>query len=189
MFTIDEDRNIQWTDGEPDSDVAAFSTLNQLQAIADARGWSKSDVTAIWNTFAGVAPFQDCRDLKQFRNRPYGLQAIWKAIQRLREPEAAPDAATQQPEAEKPAPVKRAKAPKAEKKPRKAKPVEEFSGALKAVLDLISRKTGASIAEIMERLGWTATHTVRGRISILGRKGVTIESSKDEKRGRVYRAA
>jgi hypothetical protein len=53
---------------------------------------------------------------------------------------------------------------------------------------MISRKKGASIEEMMRAFGWSATHTVRGRISILGSKfGYAIESAKDEKRGRVYR--
>ena len=56
-----------------------------------------------------------------------------------------------------------------------------------AVLALISRKAGASLEEIMMATGWQK-HTVRGFISILGKKGTKIESSKAESCARTYRA-
>ena len=46
-----------------------------------------------------------------------------------------------------------------------------------AVLALISRKNGATLAEIMEATA-RQKHTVRGFISILGKAGTKIESSK-----------
>ena len=57
-----------------------------------------------------------------------------------------------------------------------------------AVLALISRKSGATLAEIMEATGWQK-HTVRGFISILGKAGTKIESSKTEAGARTYKAA
>jgi hypothetical protein len=57
-----------------------------------------------------------------------------------------------------------------------------------AVLALIGRKNGATLAEIMEATGWQK-HTVRGFISILGKAGTKIESSKDEAGLRTYKAA
>ena len=57
-------------------------------------------------------------------------------------------------------------------------------------MELLRRKGGATLAEIMEASGWQA-HSVRGFVSgTLGKKmGLTLESSKGENGGRVYRIA
>lgn len=85
MFCIDENNSIRYglgivlTDGE-----TLFDSLTKLHDIAEYRKWSKQTVTDIWNGFAGTAgPFTDLKPCKCFRNRPYGLQRIWEAIQRL----------------------------------------------------------------------------------------------------------
>jgi len=56
------------------------------------------------------------------------------------------------------------------------------------MIGLLSRPEGASVAEIAERTAWMA-HSVRGLMSGTLRKklGLTISSSKDEARGRVYK--
>jgi hypothetical protein len=58
------------------------------------------------------------------------------------------------------------------------------------LLELLSRKTGASIGEIVAATGWQP-HSVRGAISGTVRKklGFTITSKKVEPRGRVYRVS
>jgi hypothetical protein len=55
-------------------------------------------------------------------------------------------------------------------------------------IGLLSRPEGATVAEIAEQSGWMA-HSVRGFLSGTVRKklGLTISSTKDEARGRVYR--
>jgi len=66
------------------------SSLKELAEVSQNRNHSKSDITDIWNGFAGEAgAFEDLKTQKAFKNRMYGLQAIWKAIQRL-DPSAAP---------------------------------------------------------------------------------------------------
>jgi hypothetical protein len=98
------------------------------------------------------------------------------------------------PKAAKPAKEPRKTAAKAEKKPA-TKPREPRTqdgtprpgSHLETLVRMISRKTGATVAEVMDETGWTATHTVRGRISILGSKGMKIERFKNETRGTVYR--
>jgi hypothetical protein len=57
------------------------------------------------------------------------------------------------------------------------------------VLDLLRRKDGATLEEIMKETGWLA-HSVRGFISgsLTRKMGLSIESSKTE-RGRMYRLA
>jgi len=59
---------------------------------------------------------------------------------------------------------------------------------LALLLDLLQRKGGATIAEVMKATGWQA-HSVRGAISGALKKklGLAIASDKVEERGRVYR--
>ncbi len=56
------------------------------------------------------------------------------------------------------------------------------------MIDLLQRKDGATVAEIMEATGWQA-NTVRGAMttSLKHRLGMTVTSEKSE-RGRVYHA-
>jgi hypothetical protein len=56
------------------------------------------------------------------------------------------------------------------------------------VIGLLSRAEGATIAEIAERSGWMG-HSIRGLMSGTLRKklGLTISSTKDDTRGRVYK--
>ena len=57
------------------------------------------------------------------------------------------------------------------------------------VLAMIARPKGATLDEIMKATGWQR-HTVRGFISIQGRKpGIDIDSAKNEAGDRVYRNA
>jgi hypothetical protein len=56
------------------------------------------------------------------------------------------------------------------------------------VIEMLRRKEGATIAEIVEATGW-ASHTIRGFFAGALKKklGLTISSGKDEARGRVYK--
>ncbi len=56
------------------------------------------------------------------------------------------------------------------------------------LIDLLKRKTGAAIDEIVEATGWQP-HSVRGAISGALKKklGLTVTSDNVEGRGRVYR--
>ncbi len=58
------------------------------------------------------------------------------------------------------------------------------------LIDLLKRKTGATIDEIVEATGWQA-HSVRGAISGALKKklGLAVSSEKADGRGRVYRIA
>ena len=57
-----------------------------------------------------------------------------------------------------------------------------------ALLALLERKTGATIAELAEATGWQP-HTVRGAIAgvLKKRLGLNVTSEKIEGRGRVYK--
>jgi hypothetical protein len=70
-------------------------------------------------------------------------------------------------------PVKDANAPRAERKGAK-------------ILELISRPKGVTLAEIMKATDWQA-HSVRGFLSTAGKKrGINIESVKNDAGDRVY---
>lgn len=58
------------------------------------------------------------------------------------------------------------------------------------LIDLLKRKTGATIDEAVEATGWQA-HSVRGAISGTLKKklGLNVTSEETEGRGRVYRIA
>ncbi len=84
---------------------------------------------------------------------------------------------------------------RAERKPSGSKPKSRTSpaavrpGTKQALLiDLLKRKKGATIEEIVEAIGWQA-HSVRGAISGALKKklGLMVTSGPVEKRGRVYR--
>ena len=224
-FVIDRDNVISTQEPGVPLQVGEtpFSSLKELAEVSQNRNHSKSDITDIWNGFAGEAgAFEDLKTQKAFKNRMYGLQAIWKAIQRL-DPSAAPyqdTPAVERAERELKWPhgrmlenttkepankTRKPKVPKTPKEPRKTAAKAEKKPAtkpreprtqdgtprpgshLETLVRMISRKTGATVAEVMDETGWTATHTVRGRISILGSKGMKIERFKNETRGTVYR--
>lgn len=89
-------------------------------------------------------------------------------------------------------PAKKAKASKKAKaaaKQERAKPGAERSNKKAEVIALMKRAKGATLADIMELTAWQK-HTVRGFVSILGKKGEhTIESSNNDKGERTYRIA
>jgi Protein of unknown function (DUF3489) len=53
---------------------------------------------------------------------------------------------------------------------------------------MMKRAKGATLAQIREATGWQA-HTVRGFVSILGKGGEKIESSRSAAGERTYRIA
>lgn len=73
-----------------------------------------------------------------------------------------------------------------------AKPAAKATTAAAAskkalILEMLQRKGGATLNEIMQRTGCLA-HSVRGAISTLGKKlGLRVESSKNESSERSYR--
>ena len=85
--------------------------------------------------------------------------------------------------------AKRKPAKKATRAKKAGKPEAARANKKAAVIALMKRAKGATLTEIMKATDWQA-HSVRGFISILGRKGgEKIESSKNEAGERVYRIA
>jgi hypothetical protein len=54
------------------------------------------------------------------------------------------------------------------------------------ILKLTSRPDGATLAAIMAATGWQA-HSVRGFMSTAKKRGVKVDSARNEKSKRVYR--
>jgi hypothetical protein len=209
IFTIDNDNDIRAHETEAQAEEAAKAAAGTIlvrsekELVKGAAEWPASRLVELWNSFAGVAPFTDCKPVKKFENRDKAVARIWTTIQRLGnaiEPEPVKDA--KPPEEVKPAsetkktgkskagkaakPAPKAKAAKG-KKAAAGKPRE---GTHKAeVIALMQRKGGATLDEIMKTTGWQK-HTVRGFISILGSKGgMKISSTRRESDdARVYEA-
>jgi hypothetical protein len=109
-------------------------------------------------------------------------------------PEAATARSTRQPQdrrrsSAKPKPTTKAKSQSKPKSRAMALPTAARPGTKQALLlDLLQRKQGATIAEATKATGWQA-HSVRGAISGTLKKklGFTVDSTKVDNRGRVYR--
>ncbi len=180
LFAIDADNNITAfpAAGQIPEGQEHFASEKELAKLA--ANWPADRLVQVWNSFAGVAPFDDLKPVKKFTDRKTAVARLWKAIQRL-------DAA--------PAPQAAGVAPKA-RGPRKAAKAEDGApaareGSKKAiVLELLRRPEVATLQEIMSVTGWMA-HSVRGFISgALGKKmGLTVESLKTPDGARAYRIA
>lgn len=182
-FTIDAENNITLNSDTSIStnSVHAFASAKELGKVSAQ--WSAVRLTEIWNSFAGVAPFGELRVVKRFTSRAVGAARIWSAIQRLlpeaAEPSAVSPAIRTQSEKSESRTSRRVRTRKPEDEPRSNKKV--------AVIALMRRARGATLAEIMEATSWQK-HTVRGFVSNLGNKGgVAIESLKNAFGERAYR--
>ena len=106
------------------------------------------------------------------------------------EAQAAPNTETQEPKAPTKAKAPKtakqaAKAPKKATKPQTEGPREGSKTA--QVVAMLQRKNGATLAEIMEKMGWQK-HTVRGFMAgAMKKAGYTVESFKSDKGERTYR--
>jgi len=208
LFSIDADNTIttfaaaeQIPEGQEH-----FATEKELAAVAS--NWPADRLVQVWNSFAGVAGFgAELKPVKKFTDRKRAVGRIWKAIQKL--DGAAEAEATTTPDASTAAPGKAPKSPKGARKaaqvaPAKAKASKTTKAAKKAtsapiprefskkaiVLDMLKRKSGATMAEIAKETGWQ-NHTIRGFISgtLTKKMGLVIESTRSEAGERTYKTA
>jgi hypothetical protein len=203
IFTIDNDNDIRVHETEAQAEEAAKAAAGTIVVRSDkelskaATEWPASRLVELWNSFAGVAPFTDCKPAKKFENRDKAVARIWATIQRLGNAIAPKPAEEAQPAREakkerKPKAAKNTK-PAAKGKPAKSKKAvaaKPREGTHKAeVIAMIQRKGGATLEDIIKATGWQK-HTVRGFISILGSKGgMKVTSTRRESDGaRVYEA-
>ncbi len=184
-FTINTENNITAFSGKPASAVTGetFTSVKELAKLS--ADWPASRLVDVWNSFAGVTPFDDLKTVKKFTSRKGAVARIWKAVQRL-----SPDVAQQAP------PVAPAK-PRSKKAAAKGKrPVRARHGADQArdgskkaeVINLVRRAKGATLAEIMKLTGWQS-HTIRGFVSgtLVKKLGLKVDSFRTEDKERAYR--
>jgi hypothetical protein len=203
-FTIDAENSIT-AFPTPDQAAAAVGagaqSFTSQQELAELiAGWPAERALACWNALPGVTPAKKLKDSKTAASR------IWERIQGL----GAPEPQTEQPA--KPKAERKAKGgakvakgePAKGKATKKATPAKNAPKAKKAakaketagpregsktaqVVAMLQRKNGATLEEIMEKMGWQK-HTVRGFMAGAMRKaGYSVESYKSDKGERTYR--
>jgi len=170
-FTIDNDNNIT-AHGTPEEAAAATTTqfdsfISQQELAKLLAGWPAERVVAIWNSLPGIEP------VKRFKSSNAAAGRMWERIQGLREPAkpkeerkakggapAAKGAPAKAKASKKAAAAK--KAPKDQKPAKAQETAAPREGSKTAqVVAMLQRKNGATLAEIMEKMGWQK-HTVRG---------------------------
>ena len=203
-FTIDSENNI--TAFSTPQEAAATTTTpfdtfaNQKELAQLAGAWPAERLVAIWNSLAGVVA------VESFKSTKTAVSKIWARIQSLGEA-AKPAVQPAKPKANKKAKgraqaakgaptkgktTKRATAAKSAPKGKKAAKTEETAvpreGSKTAqVVLMLQRKGGATLPEIMEKMGWQK-HTVRGFMAgAMKKAGYTVESFKPEGGERTYR--
>jgi hypothetical protein len=188
VFTIDPENNITAHAELPEKtapDTQSFSSEKELAKLTAE--WQMAVFAEVWNTFAGVAPFDDLKPVNKFTDRKSAVARIWKAVQRLAAdvaPTVAPDAPKAKGSTKKATPAKKAARAKQGATEKKA---PRDGGKKAKVIELMRRKQGVTLAEIMKLTGWQA-HTVRGFVSIAGSKQeLKIESFRNEDKERTYR--
>jgi len=177
------DPNVQTAEG-------TFTTQEDLATMT--KDWPASRLVEVWNSFAGAPPFGDLKEVRRFTDRKSAVARIWNAAQRLGEEvekeAAAEPAPAAKPKKAKAAPTAAKGAPKKAKatKDTTAKPARDGSKTAQVVA-MLQRKNGATLAEIMEKMGWQR-HTVRGFMAgAMKKAGYTVESFKPEGGDRTYR--
>jgi hypothetical protein len=204
-FTIENDNNItafgsaEEAAGVSTTPFDTFATQKELAELAAA--WPAERLVAIWNSLAGVVA------VEKFKSAKTGASRIWTRIQGLGETAkpkavAAKSKGDKKPkggaQAAKGAPAK-AKAtkktssskstPKAKKAAAKAPQSDGPREGSKTaqVVALLQRKNGATLEEIMDKMGWQK-HTVRGFMAgAMKKAGYAVESFKSDKGERTYR--
>lgn len=184
-FTIDAENNITAHAGRPPADGSEpFGSLKDLTRLSAK--WPISRLADVWNSFAGVAPFNDLKPVKKFTDRNTALTRIWKAIERLAPivTQPARDVAPAKTKAKKQASQgkRRDTARLSAEAAKRGIPAAREGSKKAQVVDLMRRPSGATLAEIMELTSWQP-HTVRGFVSgtLVKRMRLRVESFREEK--------
>jgi len=196
-FTIDSENNIT-AFGTPEEAAATtttpFDTFASQKDLAElAAAWPAERLVAIWNSLAGVVP------VEKFKSPKAAISRIWTRIQSLGEA-AKPKAEATKPKADKKAKgsaqgaktTKKTTPAKNAPKARKAAKAQESAGPREGsktaqVVAMLQRKGGATLPELMTKMGWQK-HTVRGFMAgAMKKAGYTVESFKPEGGERTYR--
>src|ERR1700722_4483400 len=81
IFTIDSENNITPHVGLPVGAGELFSRAKELAKVT--ADWPASRLIDTWNSFAGVAPFDELKPVKKFTSRKAAVTRIWQAIARV----------------------------------------------------------------------------------------------------------
>jgi hypothetical protein len=210
-FTINEQNEIVAFSTAEEASAAtqtpfdSFTSQKEFGELAAA--WPAERLVEIWNSLTGVVA------VKSFKSAKTAASKIWTRIQSLGEA-AKPTAQPAKPKADKKAKggakaakggAKAAKgAPAKAKATKKATPAKNAPKGKKAakteeaaapregsktaqVVAMLQRKNGATLAEIMEKMGWQR-HTVRGFMAgAMKKAGYTVDSYKPEGGERTHR--
>jgi hypothetical protein len=204
IFTIDIENNISVfaTQEEAAASITTafefFTSEKELARLATM--WPAERLVAIWNSLPGMKP------VKGFKTSKVAASKIWTSVQGLAKA-AEPDVEPAQPKADKKAkagakaakgapakaqPTKKPTPAKSAPKAKKAANKEENAGPREGsktaqVVAMLQRKNGATLVEIMEKMGWQK-HTVRGFMAgAMKKAGYAVESFKPEGGQRTYR--
>ena len=82
-FSIDADNNITALAGLPVDAHQSQSFSNTKELANLTSEWPVARLVETWNSFAGVAPFDDLKPVKKFTSRKAAVARIWEAVQRL----------------------------------------------------------------------------------------------------------
>ena len=191
-FRIDYDNNIAAFASPEEAAAASTTPFDSFASEKDlaelASQWPGERLVAIWNSLPGVTT------VARFKDRKTAASRIWKRLQGLGEPQGEgqetalaappkPNGAPSKAKASKKASTPK-KAPKGQKK---AAPAAREGSKTAQVVALLQRKNGATLPEIMEKMGWQR-HTVRGFMAgAMKKAGYTVESFKPEGGARTYR--
>ena len=198
-YIIDAD-NCLSIETEAPATIGSGASFTSQEELADAtKDWPASRLVEVWNSFAGAPPFGDLKEIRRFTDRKSAIARIWNAAERLGEglekEAAAEPAPAAKPKKAKAAPTAAKGAPKKAKATKDTTAKDAATGAkvpregskTAQVVAMLQRKNGATLAEIMDKMGWQR-HTVRGFISILGSKhGFKVTSTqREDDKARLY---
>lgn len=186
-FTIDTDHNITAHAEPPAATDGCYAFTTEKELAKLTADWPAARLVEVWNSFAGIAPFDDFKPVKKFTDRASAVGRIWKAIQRL-SASVAPQSASVAKKAK--GTTKKASRAKKPTQTKRGTSVAREGSKKAIVLELMRRKQGVTLAEIMKATDWQA-HSVRGFISgaIVKKMGLTVASTKREDGERVYSIA
>ena len=207
-FTINEENEIVAFGSAEDAAAATatpFDSFGSQQEFGElAVSWPAERLVAIWNSLTGVVPVTKFRDSKTAVKRIWGrIERLGESVEPQSKSEAAAAKAPVQRKAKRGAPAaqgapargrsgKKAISAKRAPKGQRAAKVRETSspraGSKTAqVVAMLQRKGGATLVEIMEKMGWQR-HTVRGFMAgAMKKAGYTVESFKPQGGERTYR--
>src|SRR5271155_1901341 len=91
IFTIDPDDNITALVEVPADADRSTTFSNEKELAKLVAEWPISRLINAWNSFAGVAPFQELKPIKKFTDRKSAVTRSWAAMQRLSADVAPPE--------------------------------------------------------------------------------------------------